>query len=457
MKTNENSNGLEGLISKLGSGISNLFNGQNTSQPKTNELNPDAFISQLQNIAKGEQPDIKSLYEMRQQLSNNQNNEPSGWFGKLSNLIGEAASADARNPGGGFMGALSAGATTYGEKRKINQSEQKKSQIDILKDLMKVSEDQRKYGHDVKKLANDQANKDIHNELYKAQTAKALRPPTGGGANWEDKLLAAEAIKEKARNIEREYAENKATTKETKGILADLTAVADTASMGLDKINNMLDLTDKFHQGFGADVAKYANKLTPGANVEAEEFEAAATEYTLALNQLLKGPTSDKDILLLKLGSPEINKGEKTNKNILNAAGAVFTRQKEELFAADEWAKQHKGSLDDFKIAWLKYKNNNPLLSRDKNGLLKINEKNIGNWKQKLGLDKTKKAQSSVQQPEQLNQEQQPVASQQVQPTQAPQAPQTQHTQPTTSPNPFAHMSKEERDAIRAQVQGNIR
>lgn len=409
------------------------------------------FVERIKALASGQAPDWEKAYNERMATVN----EPfkkNGEFNLINtlNYLGEvmskAGASKSANRGQSYFGA-------FGEGMNQVAGERKKSIKDIETDIEKLATDQRKYGLEADKLTNDKLrlardmqSKDITDQLHLAQTQKALRGPAGG-VNWMDKLYAQEEIGARRRKAEREEQEVSLTNKEARKALTGMQESADGASEMLSAVQTMKQMLPDFAQG-----AKALGGLTHAvggafghqASNTAKTFDIMSKEeFTVARAKMLGSNPTDKDARLLQDIAPDSTNPEAVNRNILNGFEAYGSRELAKTEAASDWVKNREltgGDINEFNAKWRKYSNAYPLLKKQKDGTLDINANNLDNWTMIFNPDFDEQIKHNK-------------GNTQGAPKRQQQAPMAQPQQAAPN-NPYANMSKEERAAIRAQVQG---
>jgi hypothetical protein len=188
MKMNEDKGILDSILQSIGIGGNTATLTPAVSAPTFNE---EDMMSKFQNIADGGAPDIKSLYQMRKSLAAPPEPKKTR-MEMLADWIHEAALADAADPGHGFMGGWAQGAEAI-NKRDREKSE--KSKASQQENLFKAFDDMLKLSTESSKNMASAKDKEVLNTLRKAQTAKALREPTGKAPKEPKKHAVNKSIK----------------------------------------------------------------------------------------------------------------------------------------------------------------------------------------------------------------------------------------------------------------------
>jgi hypothetical protein len=175
--------------------------------------------------------------------------------------------------------------------------------------------------------------------------------------------------------------ENKEVRKETRKRIAEMGDVAKTASGQLASIKTLEKMLPDFYQGpLGGPLHTAGAFVGNQSSQAAKTFDAIVKEqFTIARAKMLGSNPTDNDVILLQEINPSSDKRETTNRNIFNSYKAVAERQIIKDKAAKEWLKAG-GNLDDFDTRWNEYSNAFPLLQKNEDKTLSINEDNLHNW-----------------------------------------------------------------------------
>jgi hypothetical protein len=112
---------------------------------------------------------------------------------------------------------------------------------------------------------------------------------------------------------------------------------------------------------------------------QGQALEAAATDYKIKLGEKLKGALSDKEGAMLQTATPGVSMSDSAADVILNLGEVGAQRKIAQNRMANAYARKH-GSLAGFDEQWDRYKNENPILERDKSGTLSVNRQNVNKW-----------------------------------------------------------------------------
>jgi len=110
-----------------------------------------------------------------------------------------------------------------------------------------------------------------------------------------------------------------------------------------------------------------------------QALEAQATQFKLDLSGKLKGAISDKEQSMLNSATPGLGMSDDAAERTLSVYEGAAERAVERGKFYQTWRARNK-SLVGADDAWDRYVEQNPVVQTDKDGGLKLNRKNLGNW-----------------------------------------------------------------------------
>lgn len=136
-----------------------------------------------------------------------------------------------------------------------------------------------------------------------------------------------------------------------------------------------------YEGGLGADtLATVGGWLGIDAADNMQTIRAQAENLRLGLSSQLKGAISDKDMQLLGNATAGLGMTDEAAEPLLQAQEAGAQRAIERSQFLQQWVRLN-GSDYGADEAWSVYTESNPLFSQSKDGSLKLNELNVGNWR----------------------------------------------------------------------------
>lgn len=426
-------------------------------------MTPD-FVNYLQNISQGQAPDFQKIYETRLAMANTparpkEELNLKNLFNYISDVTASAAKANRENPRGGLLGAIATGSGGAYEKREAGHRAKHEGQKDILNDLQKIAEDQRKYNLELKKIESE-AIKDKFNpvtgELIRFEHGRAVGGGGSGGmqgggmqggtVNVMPNQIGNSGMQQPSNAFLRtpkgqsELANTeldiyKQMQKENREFLKDVSSSAVKNEKQLTTLHQLEKTLPDFYQGlFSEEIHKYGKPvLSEKQNKAFEFFNSKANELALELSQNQVGAQSNADMERVSATKPSATNAE-ANKNIIESLKATAKRENEYSRAAKKFI-QLGGSPEEFQNRWVQYANAFPITDMDNNGNLVINQDNLHNWE--MIFEPNFENMIGAFQPINRMQEQ----PQQMMPQQG-------------QENPFVNMTQEQRDAYRAKLQG---
>jgi hypothetical protein len=121
-----------------------------------------------------------------------------------------------------------------------------------------------------------------------------------------------------------------------------------------------------------------------------ERFVAITSRLALDIAIEQKGSQSDNDMKIILATKPNVDNTEEGNRQIIENLELSAQRDIEFSDAANEWIKRG-GNANEFKVAWAKYVNQNPLFAQDNNNNITVNRDSLTNWKEAIFGEKPQK------------------------------------------------------------------
>jgi hypothetical protein len=206
---------------------------------------------------------------------------------------------------------------------------------------------------------------------------------TANGINTPPPLVnrveAREKYKSDLRKDERKEKENAEYNKE----------LAESSSNATDLLEQLDTMKQLIPNVFTAPFAesKYSFNKTLGINPEKtadyELFKKYYSDMVFDLLSTQKGVQTNEDRKEMAKTKPGPENTEEGNMAIAKSMEAMLTRRLEHNIAVSEYMKQG-GSKTEFEKIWRTYAKKHPLLSKDKKGILQINENNLYNWRKEI-------------------------------------------------------------------------
>ena len=322
---------------------------------------PNDFVNMLQNYAGGQAPDFNALIAQYEQM-NQPAPEKKGMDllldaiskGALGYLEARSGQTSGRNSAlaGGVGRALSGIYAGKEATAKEGRESKKKSHADLLK----IAEDQRKYGLENKKadstIAKNQRtvqSADVLDELRRAQTEKARRP-SGGGADWMDKLLVGEEVRAKGRKAERQE----------KALEDDMQTLPGINELETT-VHRMQELVPHLATGKGSGIKTFASGLVGGEIAQASsEFDNLKLPLFKAYKEAFGPQISNDDRKAIDEMIAGKQMPRETLIRVLNNMDANVATKKLRIYAKEAYMNKH-GTSDKFETTFSKLISANPI------------------------------------------------------------------------------------------------
>lgn len=148
---------------------------------------------------------------------------------------------------------------------------------------------------------------------------------------------------------------------------------------------NAPDLLKGLPPGMGTSIARWTDYF--GATDGVMALSPKELDIQLGFTERTKGAITDREMGLFAGGVPGLGMTDAAADTVIAGMRAAANRKVEQSKFYEAWLGKNRGSLEGAQDAWDSYINANPIITRNRDGSLSINNKNVGNWKEYVDGD----------------------------------------------------------------------